>query len=144
MDLVFWFHFCDPNTERVLRSLAFYAANIKTTWDKLGEAMARHTENMSAQYGEQSGLHFIGINMIVYNSVDINPEQYDLVMQSWRHAFATDLTDCEVGEVCDVTNVHDNTEVYERTKRAHEAQQLRASLTTHITAPALVAPSKKI
>lgn len=144
MDLIFCFFFCEPNTERVLRSLTFYATNINTTWDKLGEAMVRHTETMSAQYGEQSGLRFENINMIVYNSVDINPQQHDLVMAAWRQVFANDLTDCVVGEVCDVTNVGTYGEIYDYTKQAYEAQQLRAALATHITAPNTVAPPKKI
>lgn len=144
MDLVFCFHFCDPTTEMVSRSLAFYAANVNTTLDKLSETMARHTEKMSTQYGVQGGLFFASINLMSYNSVDINPEQYDLVMAAWRNAFANDLTDCAVGEVYDVTNVGGNTEIYEYTKQAYEDEKLRTTLTIHITTTSLVAPSKKI
>lgn len=144
MNLVFCFHFCDPNNDVVVRSLAFYADNVNTTLDNLYETMAYHTKKMDAQYGKQSGLFFASFNLMSYNSVDISPNQHDLVMAAWRHVFVNSIAGCVVSEVYDVTNVGGNAEVYEYTKQAYEAEKLRATLTTHLTAPTAVKPSKKI
>lgn len=144
MDIVFCFHFCDPNTDVVLRSLAFYADNVNTTLDKLHETMTCHTEKMDAQYGKQSGLFFASINLMSYNSVDISPDQHDLVMAAWRHAFVTSIAGCVVSDVYDVTNVGGNPEVYEYTKQAYQAQILRATLNTHAGVVQSEAPRKKM
>ncbi len=147
MDLVFYFRLYDSQNEPA-RSLAFYVANINTTWDEMYESVVFNRQKLAEQYGGRSSglVRSYGVNLIGYAS-DIDAEQHDHVMAAWRHAFVSDFAGCEVSDMCDITNVDSATEIFERTQDAYQqqqAQKLRAKLSATITTTASPAAVKKI
>lgn len=149
MDVVVYVKFIHPRQEVPLRVLSLYATNININWSQLHTKFASATAHLSAQYGEiRPMLPPSNINMISYMSLGIHDVQtQDQCMQMWRAALMKKIPGCVVSEMLDVTDVRGLSQIYERTQHAHEQQQaekLRTTLTTHMTAPANVAPSKKL
>lgn len=149
MDAVFYFHFYEHNNDFTpLRSLAFYATNLSTTWEQLDETIAFCAEDMDAKYGEHCGvIGNSGVNAIGYASSEIEGVgRQDRLMDAWRNVFVQRIPGCVVGEVFDVTDVARDAAIFERTKHAHEqqqAEQLRDKLNTHVTTTS-VASCKKM
>lgn len=148
MDIVFWFNFYHRSKD-FSHALAFYVANINTTRDKLYETMALCAQKMDAQYGEhrRNALPRIGSHLIGYSSSEIPAEHHNHVMHAWRTAFLRDFVGCAVSDVYDVTTVLDNEKIFGHTKDLYEqqqAQQLRDTLTAHITISASPTAVKKI
>lgn len=149
MDAVFYFHFYEHNNDFTpLRSLAFYATNLSTTWEQLDETIAFCAEDMDAKYGEHCGvIGNSGVNAMGYASSEIEGVgRQDRLMDAWRNVFVQRIPGCVVGEVFDVTDVASDAEIFQHTKDAYEqqqAEQLRDKLNTHVTTTS-VASCKKM
>jgi len=148
MNAVFHFHFYDPSDDFTpVRSLAFYATNMTTTWEQLDETIAVCAEDMDAKYGEHCAL--IGrsdLNTIGYASSHFEGTRQDQVMEAWRNVFVQRIRGCVVGDVCDITSVDNLNEIFQRVQDAYEQQQaqlLRDRLNEHVTTPQ-TAPLKKM
>ena len=142
MDAVFYFHFHEHNHNTPTHSLAFYVNTTEWTVDFM-EGFVQGS--MAAQYGVHCNVMYKKTNIIGFRSWGIPSNQCQHVMEQWRQTFSQQFS-WGVSGVFDVTHVkHD--QMFSHVKQAHEQQQaqlLRATLTTHITAPNTVAPSKKI
>ena len=148
MNAVFYFHFYDPSDNFTpVRSLAFYATNISTTWEQLDETMALCAEDMDAKYGEHFALiRRSDLNTIGYASSRFEGTRQDQVMEVWRNVFVQGIRGCVVGDVCDITGVDNHDEIFQRVQDAYEQQQselLRDRLNEHVTTPK-TAPLKKM
>lgn len=146
MDIVFHFHFYDNKTDFTpVRSLAFYVANINTTWGELNEIIESRAKDVAGQYGKHCGFVCSKTNMIGCSSSDI--DEHQCVMDAWRTIFLNHFIDCVVSGVCDVTQAKDEAEVFEHTQQAYEQQQaqhLRDTLNANVITCASPAVAKKI
>lgn len=152
MDVVFYFHFHEYYPKNTTRSLAFYAANIPTTWDKLDGRICCWERKIETQYGEHRRSVVLtsaatGVKIIGYSSSDIHGERCHEVMNLWRDTFLKNANTCVVSNVYDVTNIREVPELFHYVKDAHahqQAQQLRDTLNATITTCASPATVKKI
>lgn len=150
MDAVFYFHFYEHNNDFTpLRSLAFYATNLSTTWEQLDGTIAFCAEDMDAKYGEHCGvIGNSGVNAIGYASSEIEGVgRQDRLMDAWRNVFVQRIPGCVVGEVFDVTDVARDAAIFERTQQAYEQQQaqlLRDTLNTQVATAGSSAAAKKM
>lgn len=155
MDAVFRFHFFDGDTGPPSHSLAFYVANLNTSWNRLDWILNCVQGYIEAQYGDISKLRDMvgskpGTTLIGYRSWSIHGERCEQVMNVWRSAFLNHFTGCVVSDVCDVAHLGNiNTvAIFEHTQQAHERQQqaqlLRETLDTHITTSGYPTVAKKI
>ncbi len=147
MDIVFRFNFYDQH-ERFSHTLAFYVANLNTTWDKLYKTMALGAQKMDAQYGGCHGLTKLALfSVIGYSSSEIPAEHHNQVMDEWPTEFLRNCVGCVVSDVFDVTRTKDGAQMFSHVKQAyehHQAQQLRETLNAHITTCASPAAANKI
>lgn len=146
MDIVFRFNFYDQH-QCFSHALAFYVANINTTWGKLYETMRLGAQKMDAQYGGCHGLTKIAcINLIGYSSAEIPAEHHNHVMHAWRATFLDISPGCAVSDVYDVTGVLGGAAMFSHVKQTYEqqqAQQLSDMLSAHITTSASTTAAPK-
>lgn len=143
MDAVFYFHFYEPNNQVLSCSLALSVDN-KTTGSFL-DLVEFVQGSMAVQSRAYCELVRATSNTIGFRSSDILPDQYQQVMNRWRHTFSNRFNWC-VSEVFDVTHVKDD-QMFSYVKRAREQQQselLRDMLNANISTSASTSAAKKI
>ena len=149
MDVILYLQFIHPRQEVSTRALSLYVTNSGTMWGQLNADVLSSTTNVSAQYGEfRPIMSSSRMSIISCMSLEIHDVQtQDQCMQMWRETVMQKIPGCVISDVVDVTDACGFAEICEHTHRTHEQQQaecLRTTLTTHVTAPASVAPSKKL
>lgn len=158
MDAVFYFLFHEQDfgsNEPKDRQLAFYLTNLNRPWSEIENDVYGCEDQLEMKYGMHNwlGYSWLGYsggeaNVLGYSSYEVKEHHHNELMEKWRQAFVGICPDCEISAVYELP--HDainDAEILQFTKAAHEhtqAQKMRDTLTTHVSARGSAAQQKKM
>lgn len=163
MDAVFFISFYKPDKKDgehpISRNLGFCIGNLTQPWNEIREAVYECEEQLERKYGPTSwmgGGPSKGVNIVWYRSYELNDCHHGELMEQWRQAFLHISPDCTVSDVLTLDldmvasknfEFANKVEIFQHIQHAYEhqqAQQLRDTLTAHITTSASTAAVRKI